>query len=172
MKKILLFYVLFFTLVFYTQAQYKVNTVGVINEHAIYNSVVGLSDAAKKYNEEKLAYKKQLSDYVAQAKSIQAMLDFEKDFSKKQTYQEEISNLKIEIKNYRSRKEKELKQLELDMLNSDNFYKRLLDAVKKVSAVKGLIAILSTKDPNLIWYSGEVDITKNVITCMKQNKCR
>lgn len=169
----------FFTIVLLLLAnlafsQYKINTVGTINISKVLEETNKNSDEVRNFELEKSKYQKELTDHINELKDLERKREealLKDDKNAVNDLDEQIRNKQKFIVDFRTYKTNLLKEMEEKLTKSDEFYIKMMKAIKSISEKKGLLAILSVNDSNLVWWSDEVEITKDVISCINQGSC-
>ena len=161
-------------LVVYTNAD-QLSKVGVVNFNTIYSVFFKESSAWRQIDKIEEDYNNYIADKTNQLEQLREMkLEAENadDNAKALRLDNEIYQLQEHLKEYHqvmtSRIEKETNKLG----QSTDFASDIIEALQFIAESEGFTIILDEKDPQLLWYSREVDITEKVLDRLRWKATR
>jgi outer membrane protein len=169
-KKIALAAVIFFVAVSFAGAA-KLTMVGVVDLTKIVSDYFQESSAWREIDrmvektEETIEEQKEEINQLEQQKlealeagEQQKSLQLEQEINKKQEYMKEYNRIMNErIENKKS-----------NLLTSSSFSREILRAVENVADQEGISIVLRKKDPNILYYNYEVEITEKVLEYLRR----
>lgn len=146
----------------------QITKFGVVDTTRIYQSYYRSSAPVRNYEAKKETFQKQIDKLVKEIQTLhdkklkyiseendEAALKIDAQIAKKTDYLQEYTNAKNQ----------ELKRLEKNLQDNDEFYKKLYDTLERVAEAGGYSMILSMQQSQaILWYSPSVDLTDEVIS--------
>ncbi|MBP5250888.1 MAG: OmpH family outer membrane protein [Treponema sp.] len=168
LRKIIITVSLFSVLSVSSLTAQQITKFGVVDTTRIYQSYYRNSAHVRSYETKKAQFQKEIDKYVKDIQLLHdkklkyisegnddAALKVDAQISKKTDYLQEYTNAKNQ----------ELKKLEKNLQNNDEFYKKLYEVLERVAESGGYSMILSLQQSReILWYSPSVDITDEVIS--------
>ncbi|MBQ5780737.1 MAG: OmpH family outer membrane protein [Spirochaetaceae bacterium] len=172
MKKICLIAGLFFlNLSVFSQ---QITRFAVVDTAKIYTTYYRESSGVRKYDSRKEEFQKEANRLAEELKALQAKkieLQNKGEDYEAVKLQTEITNKALYLSEYTKSKNLELETMKKQMSYSDDFYKKLYNAISRVAESEGYSMILSLQnDKSILWYSPSVDITAKVLDELKKSR--
>ncbi|MFW6364234.1 MAG: OmpH family outer membrane protein [Spirochaeta sp.] len=165
--------VVIFTAAVFPALAEQLTTVAVLDVNRVYNSFLRDSQAVRNLertaeearaeiqrHEQELA---ELRDERIDAREMdndRLVLSLDNQIHEKRQFIEELRRVRSA----------QLERQQRDIMSSDAFLNEIQQAVRFVSESEGYTVVLNASDPNLQWWSTEVDITDKVIDRLRQSR--
>lgn len=170
MKKIALAAVIFFIAVSFAGAA-KLTMVGVVDLTKIVSDYFQESSAWREIDqmiektEQTIEEQREAINQLEQQK-----LDAREENNDKKVLQleEEIRNKQEYLKEYNRIMSERIENKKSNLLTSSDFSKEILRAVEYVAETEGFSIVLRKKDPNILYYNYEVEITEKVLEYLRR----
>lgn len=170
-KKIMVIFAMLVVLVSAGFAQ-QITRFAVIDTSIIFDTFRRDSKAARDYDEKQEKYSvktKELSDEIIQLRQKKVDAAAAGKDSIAQKYDEQIKNKTAFLQEYVKACNDELAMLKKDLINDDEFYSSLYNAIQRVAETEGYTMVLTLQQGSgIIWYSPTVDITDKIIQELKK----
>ena len=118
-----------------------------------------LEEMTEQYEEEKEAILQEIEQL--EEKKIEAMNEGEDEEALK--IDDEIFNKKDYLKEYSRIKYNQIQKKRNSLIESPTFLSEILGVIKYVAENEGYSVVMRSRDPDLMWWSSEVDITDMVL---------
>ncbi len=170
MKKYIL---LLFILILFPSALWseQLTKIGVIDLSAIVSNYFKeskawreLEEMTRKYEEEKELILEEIEQL--ENKKIDALNEDEDE--KALELDEEIFEKKEYLKEYTRIKYNQIQKKRESLIESPTFLSEVLNVISYVAENEGYTMVFQAKDPDLMWWSQEVDITKKVLERLRK----
>lgn len=146
----------------------QITKFGVVDTAKVYNAYFRNSAPIRNYEKKKAEFQDEINKKTDELKQLQKKkLELESSGNEAQAMkiEAEIIKKKDYLTEYSNAKNVELESMQRSLQNSDDFYKKLYNALSKIAESGGYSMILSLQDSNsILWYSSSVDITNQVIS--------
>lgn len=150
----------------------QITRFAVINTSIIFDTFRRDSTSARNYQEKQEKYKmkiQELSDEIIQLRQKKVDATASGKDSIAQKYEEQINSKTAFLQEYVKACNDELEVLKRKLINDDEFYSLLYNAIQRVAETEGYTMVLSLQQSvGIIWYSPTVDITDLVIQELKK----
>lgn len=150
----------------------QLSKIGVIDFNSIYENFFKESSAWRVIDQidetysQYMAAKKDELDILEEKKMIAINTGNERE---ELQFEAEIYDLKEHLRNYHDfmsmRRQREIEKIR----ESDTFAAEIVEAISYIAENEGFSAIFRSDDPNLLWYSIEVDVTEKVLERLRVN---
>lgn len=170
MKKITLTAVIFFVAVSFAGAE-KLTMVGIVDLTKIVSDYFQESSAWREIDqltektEQTIKEQREAINRLEQQK-LEALDNNEK--KKSLQLEEEIQNKQEYLKEYNRIMSERIENKKSNLLTSSDFSKEILRAVEYVAEHEGFSIVLRKKDPNILYYNYEVEITDKVLEYLRR----
>jgi len=146
----------------------QITRFGVVDTAKVYQAYFRNSAPIRNYEKKKSEFQDEINKKTDELRELQQKkLDLEDSGNDAAALkiEAEITKKKDYLTEYTNAKNVELESLQKSLKTSDEFYKKLYNALSKIAEAGGYSMILSLQDENaILWYSSSVDITNQVIT--------
>ncbi len=145
----------------------QITRFAVIDTALIFDTFRRDSKAARDYEEKQERYKMQIDELSKEIidlrqKKVDATAMGKDKIAKE--YEYKIKSKTAFLQEFVKACNDELEVLKEDLMNDDEFYKTLYDAIEKIAEREGYTMVLTLQNNSgIIWYSPTVDITEKVI---------
>ncbi|AGT42841.1 OmpH family outer membrane protein [Treponema pedis] len=150
----------------------QITRFAVVDTSAIFDTFRRDSKSARDYKEKQEKYTaktKELSDEIVKLRQKKVDAVAANKESVAQKYEEQIKSKVAFLQEYVKACNDELEMLKRDLINDDEFYSSLYEAIKRVAETEGYTMVLTLQQSiGIIWYSPTVDITDKVIQELKK----
>jgi outer membrane protein len=147
-------------------------TTGVIDVQRVYSSFFQESQAVRELEQLQQQYQRELEERaneIAELESDLADAQDENDEREVLQLQDRIAELTQRYDEYRQIRQRELQRRRDALTEGDQgFLTDLQDAVQFVAQERGYTTVRNMQDPDLIWWSREVDITADVLQRLRE----
>lgn len=151
-------------------AQQDITKVGVVDTSRVYTTFYRSATQVKNYETKKAEFQAEVDSLTQELKNLDTkLLSYEKsgDEVNKLKVQAEITKKRDYLTEYSRSKQLELESLKSKMIDNDEFYKKLYDAIGRIAESQGCSVVLSLQNANaILWYSSQIDITTDVINAL------
>lgn len=140
--------------------------VGVVDVNEVYTRFIKESADARKFDEYKRTIQEEISKRKIEIDQIDKDLIEARDDDNQDLVIELESELqikKINLQEYTKYKNRELNARISSDATKEEFSTQLQEAINKVGLQNGFSVIFYAKDPNMLWYHKDVDVTDLVI---------
>lgn len=152
----------------------QISTVGVVNIDQVYNSFYRDSQAVRDLERLRRQYQQEIDDHVRELETLQ-----DRRFSAQEAgnegrvaqLDEQMGDLRRFLEDLTARRRQQLAARQEQLL-SDEFLRRLQDAIQFVAESEGLTLILRSDTDGLQWWSSEVDVSEQVLQRLIQTSNR
>lgn len=151
----------------------QLTTVGIIDLAKVSTAFYSNSQAVRELNEMKARLQTEINNITAeinQLKERKLQADNAGNQSLSLRLDEEIYNKTNYLRDYFRIRNGQLQEREKRLSESSSFVAELQRAIAFVAEDQGYNVILKSSDPNLLWWSRQVDITELVIARLMQNR--
>lgn len=167
MKKILTFVLTLSFLSISSIFAQQITKFGVVDTAKVYNAYFRNSAPVRNYEKKKTEFQNEINNLTEELRQLQnKKLEYEKNGNESNVlkYEAEITKKKDYLTEYANAKNIELESMQKSLQSSDEFFRKLNDALSKIAESGGYSMILSLQESNaILWYSSSVDITDAVI---------
>ncbi len=164
MKKIVLF--IFLSVMIMSLSANDLTKVGIVNINEVYTRFIKESADARRFDELKRIIQEEISKRKIEIDQIDKELIDARDDDRQDLVVELESELQLKktnLQEYTKYKNRELNLWISSDATKSEFTNQVQEAIKAVGIQNGYSVIFYKKDPNIIWYHPEVDITELVI---------
>lgn len=140
--------------------------IGVVDINEVYTRFIKESADARKFDVFKRSIEEEISKRKIEIDQIDKKLIEARDDDNEDLVAELESDLqirKINLQEYSRYKNKELNARISSDATKEDFSRSLQDAIREVGLQNGYSIIMQSKDPNIIWYHKDIDVTELVI---------
>jgi outer membrane protein len=167
MKKIITFVLTLSFLSISSIFAQQITKFGVVDTAKVYNAYFRNSAPVRNYEKKKTEFQNEINNLTEELRQLQnKKLEYEKNGNESSVlkYEAEITKKKDYLTEYANAKNIELESMQKSLQSSDEFFRKLNDALSKIAESGGYSMILSLQESNaILWYSSSVDITDAVI---------
>lgn|SRR5574344_87300 len=167
MKKIITFVLTLSFLSISSIFAQQITKFGVVDTAKVYNAYFRNSAPVRNYEKKKTEFQNEINNLTEELRQLQnKKLEYEKNGNESNVlkYEAEITKKKDYLTEYANAKNIELESMQKSLQSSDEFFRKLNDALSKIAESGGYSMILSLQESNaILWYSSSVDITDAVI---------
>ncbi len=150
----------------------QITRFAVIDTSVIFDTFRRDSKAARDYNEKQEKYTlktKELSEEIIKLRQKKVDAAAAGKDSVAQKYEEQIKSKTVFLQEYVKACNDELAMLKKNLINDDEFYSSLYNAIQRVAETEGYTMVLTLQQGSgIIWYSPTVDITDKIIQELKK----
>ena len=161
---VIIFAMFLFSLGVYAQ---QITRFAVIDTGLIFDTFRRDAKAARDYQDKKEKFenqKKLIEADIIKLRQIKVNAEAEGKEAEVKKYEEKIKSKITLLMEYVKASNDELDMLRKNLINDDEFYSALYEAVRSVAESEGYTMVLSYEhNSGIIWYSSTVDITDKVI---------
>ena len=161
---VIIFAMFLFSLGVYAQ---QITRFAVIDTGLIFDTFRRDAKAARDYQDKKEKFenqKKLIEADIIKLRQIKVNAEAEGKEAEVKKYEEKIKSKITLLMEYVKASNDELDMLRKNLINDDEFYSALYEAVRSVAEPEGYTMVLSYEhNSGIIWYSPTVDITDKVI---------
>ncbi|UTY23180.1 OmpH family outer membrane protein [Treponema denticola] len=161
---VIIFAMFLFSLGVYAQ---QITRFAVIDTGLIFDTFRRDAKAARDYQDKKEKFenqKKLIEADIIKLRQIKVNAEAEGKEAEVKKYEEKIKSKITLLMEYVKASNDELDMLRKNLINDDEFYSALYEAVRSVAESEGYTMVLSYEhNSGIIWYSPTVDITDKVI---------
>ena len=173
-KRVLLIISILLALTVTAQAE-QLSQIGVIDLSAIVSNYFKESKAWRELEEMTRIYeeeKARILDEIGQLEARKLEAENEGNESTVLRLENEIYNKKEYLREYNRIKYNQIQNKRNTLLESPTFLSEIMTEIRFVAESEGYSLILRTKDPDLMWWSPEVDITDEVLERLRRTSNR
>ncbi len=167
MKKKIIGIIFCFSFLLMGAAAQQITRFAVVNTSLIFDTFRRDSRSARDYESKQKKYGlkiKELSDEIIKLRHRKVEAKAAGKDSKAKKYDEKIQSKLAFLQEYTKACNDELEMLKKDLMNDDEFYSALYDAIERIAETEGFTMVLTLQhNSGIIWYSPTVDITEKVI---------
>ena len=148
----------------------QLTTVGIVDINRVYNSFFRDSQEVRELERLRREYQEELDEQVARLEALRdrRLLAQEQGNSRRvEDLDEEILQLQRFLEDLTRRRRQQLETRQSGLLSND-FLRRLQDAIQFVAESEGYTVVLRTDVAGLQWWSAEVDISDLVVQRLVQ----
>jgi len=162
-------FVIIFTMFLFSLGVYaqQITRFAVIDTGLIFDTFRRDAKAARDYQDKKEKFenqKKLIEADIIKLRQIKVNAEAEGKEAEVKKYEEKIKSKITLLMEYVKASNDELDMLRKNLINDDEFYSALYEAVRSVAESEGYTMVLSYEhNSGIIWYSPTVDITDKVI---------
>ncbi|MCF0243083.1 MAG: OmpH family outer membrane protein [Treponema sp.] len=146
----------------------QITKFGVVDTNKVYNAYFKNTTAVRNYEKKRADFQQEINKVTEQIRELQQKkLDYQNENNQAMVMktETEITKKKDYLNEYTNAKNVELDSMLKSLKSSDEFYKKLYNALSKIAESGGYSMILSLQESNaILWYSNTVDITDEVIS--------
>lgn len=171
LKRALLLTIAFLIVTAVSASAEQLSQIGVIDLSAIVSNYFKESKAWRELEEMSRNYEEEKSrilDEIGQLESRKLAAENEGNESTKLRLENEIYNRKEYLREYNRIKYSQIQNKRDTLLESPTFLSEIMTEIRFVAESEGYSLILRTKDPDLMWWSPEVDITAKVLERLRR----
>lgn len=140
-------------------------TVGIVNINQVYNSFYRDSQAVRDLERLRRQYQQEIDDYVRELESLR-----DRRFSAQEAgnthraeqLEDQIFEMQRFLEDLTARRRQQLNARQEQLL-SDEFLRRMQNAIQYVAETEGYTLILRSDLDGLQWWSSEVDVSEKVL---------
>ena len=148
----------------------QLTTVGIVDINRVYNSFFRDSQEVRELERLRREYQEEIDEQVARLEALRdrRLLAQEQGNSRRvEDLDEEILQLQRFLEDLTRRRRQQLETRQSGLLSND-FLRRLQDAIQFVAESEGYTVVLRTDVAGLQWWSAEVDISDLVVQRLVQ----
>lgn len=153
-------------------AQQHITNFGIVDTSKVYEHFFRKSAAVKAYDNKRADIQKELDKRTQELRDLKDKkeeLDALGDADGASKLVQQIKTKTEFLRDYKTTKDLELKNLKKSLSESNDFYIQLSKTIKRVAENEGLSMILNLQGENaILWYSPTVDVTEKVIKEMEK----
>ena len=170
LKRVLIIIALFLVVTFAVPAE-QLSQIGVIDLSAIVSNYFKESKAWRELEEMTRQYEEEKASILEEIEQLESRkLEEENDGNESAVLrlENEIYNKKEYLREYNRIKYNQIQKKRDTLLESPTFLAEIMTEIRFVAESEGYSLILRTKDPDLMWWSPEVDITGKVLDRLRR----
>lgn len=140
-------------------------TVGVVNISQVYNSFYRDSQAVRDLERLRRQYQQEIDDNVRELESLQdrrISAQQAGNLLRAEQLEDQIIEMQRFLEDLSARRRQQLNARQEQLL-SDEFLRRMQNAIQYVAETEGYTLIIRSDTEGLQWWSSEVDVSENVL---------
>lgn len=170
MKKTISIFILMF-ITFGAIGAEQLSKIGIIDLSTIFSNYFKESQAWRELEEMTRQYEDEKNRIIQEIEQLEERKFREQNIgngAEALRLEEEILNKKEYLKEYNRIKYNEIKRKRENLLESPSFLAEIMREIKYIAESEGYSVIFQSKDPDIIWWSPQVDITELVLERLRK----